>query len=71
VGGWQEVPFDEKAAYDRLIALLLRQPRAAALPIDLSPPRTLTGLRLRVEETDPFAMPWNVPELRVYGPATR
>jgi hypothetical protein len=71
VRGWEEAPFDEKAAYDRLIGMLLHQPRAAALELDLQPPRTVAGLRLRLEETDAFAMPWNVPELRVFGPAPR
>jgi hypothetical protein len=66
--GWEEIPFDEPAAYDRLVALLLHRPRDAALELDLTPPRVLKGLRLRVEETDAFVMPWNVPELRVYRP---
>ena len=69
--GWEEIPFDEAAAYDRLMAMLLHRPREAALELDLLPPRTLTGLRLRVEETDAFSMPWNVPELRVFEPPAR
>ena len=66
--GWEEIPFDERAAYDRLFARLLHEPLNAAVELELAPPRTLTGLRLRLDETDAFAMPWNMPEVRVYGP---
>ena len=69
--GWEEIPFDEKVAYDRLFARLLHQPLGAALEVDVTPPRTLTGLRLRLDEDDTFSMPWNMPELRMYGPAER
>ena len=57
---------------DHVLQLRLAELRSkrifAALEIDLAPPRVLKGLRLRVEEKDAFVMPWNVPELRVYGP---
>ena len=66
-GTWTEIPFDEKAAYDRLFALLLHRPREASLDLDL-PARTLGGFRLRIAETDAFAMPWTMAELRAYGP---
>jgi hypothetical protein len=66
-GAWTEIPFDEAAAYDRLFALLLHRPREASLDLDI-PPRTLRGFRLRIAETDPFAMPWTMAELRAYGP---
>jgi hypothetical protein len=60
-----EIPFDEEAAYDGLFASLLREPRQARLDIDI-PPRPLRGLRLRVAATDPFLMPWVLPEIKVY-----
>jgi hypothetical protein len=66
-GTWTEIPFDEAAAYDRLFGLLLHRPREASLDLDI-PVRTLRGFRLRIAETDPFAMPWTMAELRAYGP---
>jgi len=60
-----EIPFDEEAAYDGLFASLLREPRQARLDIDI-PPRPLTGLRIRVAASDPFLMPWVLPEIKVY-----
>ena len=65
--GWTEVPFDEAEAYDRLFGLLLHRPREASLDLDI-PPRTVRGFRLRIAETDAFAMPWTMAELRAYGP---
>ena len=65
--GWTEIPFDEAAAYDRLFGLLLHRPREASLDLDI-PPRILRGFRLRIAETDDFAMPWTMAELRAYGP---
>lgn len=64
-GGWTEIAFDEAAAYDRLFALLLHRPREASLDLDI-PPQTLHGFRLRIAETDRFAMPWTMAELRAY-----
>ncbi len=58
--------FDERAAYDGLFALLLRRPREAALVLDLREPRPLRGVRLRVAETDAFAMPWELAELTAW-----
>ncbi|HYU41209.1 MAG TPA: hypothetical protein VEQ84_03595 [Vicinamibacteria bacterium] len=66
-GTWTEIPFDEAAAYDRLFGLLLHRPREASLDLDI-PPRLLRGFRLRIAETDAFAMPWTMAELRAYGP---
>ena len=60
-----ELPFDEERAYDRLFAQLLQQPRRAALDIDIAP-RPLRGLRIRIADSDPFLMPWVLPEVRVY-----
>ena len=66
--GWVELPFDEGGAFDSLFAQLLHRPRAASLDLDISP-RPLLGLRIRIAESDPFAMPWALPEVRVYEPA--
>lgn len=66
--GWVEVPFDEGRAFDGLFAQLLHRPRAACLDLDVTP-RPLLGLRIRIAESDPFAMPWALPEVRVYEPA--
>jgi hypothetical protein len=60
-----ELPFDAEAAYDRLFATLLHEPRRARLVVDLDG-RPLEGLRIRITETDPFAMPWAMSELRLY-----
>jgi len=65
-GEWREIPFDAALSYDRLFAELLHAPRTAALDLDPEP-RRLSGLRLRITETDPFWMPWKMAELRVYG----
>jgi hypothetical protein len=62
-----EVPFDAPAAYDRLFASLLHRPREASLDLDIAP-RVLQGFRLRIAETDAFAMPWTMAELRAYRP---
>jgi hypothetical protein len=66
-GTWTEIPLDERAAYDRLFALLLHRSREASLDLDI-PPRTLRGFRLRIADTDAFAMPWTMAELRAYRP---
>jgi hypothetical protein len=60
-----ELPFDAEVAYDRLFATLLHEPRRARLVVDLDG-RELSGLRIRITETDPFAMPWIMSELRLY-----
>jgi hypothetical protein len=64
-GGRIEIPFDETTAYDGLFARLLLAPREASLDLDLEP-RPLTGLRIRIASTDPFLMPWALPEIRVF-----
>jgi hypothetical protein len=65
-GGWREIPFDEDAAYDRLLAALLHRPRDAWLDIEI-PPATLTALRVRIRADDAFALPWTLPEIRVWA----
>ena len=67
---WEEVPFDEESAYDRLFAGLLHRPQAATFDVDIEP-RTLKALELRVTKTDAFWMPWTLPEIRVYGSVSR
>ncbi len=62
-----DLPFDAAAAYDHLFATLLQDPRHARLDIDIAP-AALTSLRVRISRTDPFDMPWSLPELRMYGP---
>jgi hypothetical protein len=64
--GWREIPFDEEAAYDRLLAVLLHQPREAWLDIEIEP-RTLSALRVRIREPDEFALPWTMSEIRVWA----
>ena len=66
--GWVEIPFDQDRAFDGLFAQLLHEPRTAGLDLDVTP-RPLRGLRIRIAEEDPFAMPWALPEVRVYEPA--
>ena len=66
--GWIELPFDEARAFDDLFAQLLHRPRSAALDLDITP-RPILGLRIRIAEEDPFAMPWSLPEVRVFEPA--
>ena len=66
-GIWAEIPFDEVAAYDRLFGLLLHRPREASLDLDI-PARPLGGFRLRIADTDAFAMPWTMAEIRAYAP---
>lgn len=67
-GAWREVDVDERPAYDRLFAGLLHDPPRATLDLDV-PAQTVLGFRLRIPETDPFWMPWALPEIRAYGPA--
>lgn len=64
-GGPIELPFDRRAAYDRLFATLLHQPRAARLELDVAPV-TVSAVRLRVDAHDGFGSPWSVAELRVF-----
>jgi hypothetical protein len=66
--GWTEIPFDQGRAFDGLFAQLLHRPLEASLDLDLTP-RPLLGLRIRIAETDAFAMPWALPEVRVYEAA--
>jgi hypothetical protein len=60
-----DLPFDAQLGYDRLFASLLHEPRRARLVLDLDG-RELRGLRIRITETDPFAMTWIMSELRMY-----
>jgi hypothetical protein len=64
-GDWVELPFDRAAAYDRLFASLLFEPREARLVVDL-PGRTIGGIRIRITETDAFRMPWTMSEVRLF-----
>jgi hypothetical protein len=64
--GWTEIPIDEDAAYDRLLAALLHRPRDAWLDLEIAP-RTLSALRVRIREDDAFALPWTLPEIRVWA----
>jgi hypothetical protein len=66
--GWIEIPFDQGRAFDGLFAQLLHRPLEASLDLDLTP-QPLRGLRIRIAETDAFAMPWALPEVRVYEAA--
>jgi hypothetical protein len=61
------IAFDERAAYDRLFAGLLHDPRRAALVLDF-PPQRLSGLRVRVSQDDAFGLPWSLSEIRAYSP---
>jgi hypothetical protein len=65
---WVELPYDSAAAYDDLFSALLHRPRDAWLHVDVEP-RRVSAIRLRLTETDPFWMPWTLPEVRVYAPA--
>lgn len=58
--------FDERAAYDGLVALLLRDPRQAALVLDVREPCALRAVRLRVSDSDGFGMPWEIAELTAW-----
>ena len=64
-GGWQALAYPVEPAYDRFFAALLHRPRSATLDLDI-PPTPLRALRLRITESDPFWLPWTLPELRVY-----
>jgi hypothetical protein len=66
-GTWREAAVDEGPAYDRLFGGLLHRPAQATLDLDV-PARPVLGFRLRIPETDPFRMPWALPEVRAYGP---
>ena len=62
---WTELPYDEKAAYDGLFGMLLHRPRDAWLHLDVTP-RRVRSVRIRITETDPFWMLWNMAEIRVF-----
>jgi hypothetical protein len=64
---WEEIPFDERAAYRGLFDTLLDRPATSGLDLDL-PCQTLQGLRLRIREDDAFNMPWCMSEVRLRGP---
>ena len=63
--GWQERPFDDTLAYDRLFAALLDRPRHAWLELEPEPV-PLRALRVRISENDAFHMPWSISEIRVF-----
>jgi hypothetical protein len=65
--GWTELPFDEVAAYDRLLALLLNEPRHAWLDLEVAPV-DLRALRVRVRLDDAYALPWTMAEIRIWSP---
>jgi hypothetical protein len=64
--GWLEIPIDEQAAHDRLLATLLHQPREAWMDLEIEP-RTLSAIRVRIRDDDAFALPWTLPEIRVWA----
>jgi hypothetical protein len=64
-GAPSEMRYDRRRAYDGLIHLLLERPAEARLDLDVEA-RLVTALRLRIQESDPFAMPWSMAELRVF-----
>lgn len=64
-GAWEPMAFDEGASYDRLFASLLHRPRESWLDLEVQP-RSVRGIELQITHTDPFELPWTLPELRVY-----
>jgi hypothetical protein len=61
-----DLPYDRRAAYDRLFAFLLHRPLKARLDLDVAP-TPVRGVRLRVEDDDSFRLHWTVSEVRVFA----
>jgi hypothetical protein len=60
-----ELAYDADVAFDRLFGTLLHEPQAARMVIDLEP-KDVSGLRIRINETDGFGLPWAMGEIRLY-----
>jgi hypothetical protein len=64
-GDWQEIPLALDAAHEEMFRALLHRPRQASLDLAVGG-RVLEAFRVEIAATDPFAMPWAVPEIRAY-----